>query len=74
MLGYPAFIEMLNQSDPAVRKAIETLDAGKSPIDIKLENKEAKDSLVSKLGHSILPGEIAMPASYAEYGAGIVYV
>ncbi len=74
VLGYPAFIEMLNQSDPAVRKAIETLDAGKSPIDIKLENKEAKDSLVSKLGHSILPGEIAMPASYAEYGAGIVYV
>ncbi len=58
VLGYPAFIEMLNQSDPAVRKAIATLE----------------DSLVSKLGHSILPGEIAMPASYAEYGAGIVYV
>ena len=37
VLGYPAFIEMLNQSDPAVNKAVEALEQGKSPVDIKME-------------------------------------
>ena len=39
VLGYPAFIEMLNQSDPAVNKAVEALEQGKSPVDIKMEKE-----------------------------------
>lgn len=39
VLGYPAFIEMLNQSDPAVNKAVEALEQGKSPADIKMEKE-----------------------------------
>lgn len=38
VLGYPAFIEMLNVSDPAVIKAIEALEDGLSPVNIL--NKE----------------------------------
>lgn len=45
VLGYPAFIEMLNQSDPAVNKAVEALEQGKSPVDIKMEKEtESKQS------------------------------
>lgn len=58
VLGYPAFIEMLNQSDPAVRKAIEVLNAGESPIDIKLDKKELKnekDSLTSSVDGIFFP-------------------
>jgi carboxyl-terminal processing protease len=39
VLGYPAFIELLNESDPAVKAALEALETGKSPVDIKLEKK-----------------------------------
>ena len=42
VLGYPAFIELLNQSDPAVKKAIKVLDAGESPVDIKIDREEEK--------------------------------
>ncbi|MDE6336586.1 MAG: S41 family peptidase [Muribaculaceae bacterium] len=52
VLGYPAFIEMLNESDPAVKEAIKALENGKSPIDIKLENK--KDSLTSYIDRNDL--------------------
>lgn len=45
VLGYPAFIELLNQSDTAVKEAIKALEEGKSPTDIKLEHK--RDSLIS---------------------------
>lgn len=37
IIGYPAFIELLNEDDKAVNKAFELLQEGKSPIDIKLE-------------------------------------
>lgn len=37
VLGYPAFIELLNEDDKAVNKAFELLQQGKSPVDIKLE-------------------------------------
>ena len=40
VLGYPAFIEMLNQTDPAVKKAVESLETGASPIDIKASEEE----------------------------------
>ena len=39
VLGYQAFIELLNESDPAVKEAIKALETGKSPVDIKLESK-----------------------------------
>ena len=35
VLGYSSFVEMLNENDPVVRKAVETLDAGLSPVNIK---------------------------------------
>lgn len=37
IIGYPAFIELLNEDDKAVNKALELLQEGKSPVDIKLE-------------------------------------
>ncbi len=37
IIGYPAFIELLNEDDKAVNKALELLQEGKSPIDIKLD-------------------------------------
>ena len=40
VLGYPAFIELLNENDTAVLKAIEMLENGKSPIEIKKDNNE----------------------------------
>lgn len=43
VLGYPAFIEMLNHSDPTVKRAVEALDKGESPIDIKLKD-DGKDA------------------------------
>ncbi len=48
VLGYPAFIELLNESDSAVKEAVKALENGKSPIDIKLEHKP--DSLISRSG------------------------
>ena len=39
VLGYQAFIELLNESDPAVKEAIKALETGNSPVDIKLESK-----------------------------------
>lgn len=32
VLGYPAFIEMLNETDPTVNQALRSLEAGESPI------------------------------------------
>lgn len=40
VLGYPAFIEMLNQTDPAVIEATKALINGESPIDIYPEKEE----------------------------------
>lgn len=37
VLGYPAFIEMLNESDDAVINALDQLNEGNSPIDIQEE-------------------------------------
>lgn len=42
VLGYPAFIELLNQQDPTVLKAVEALENGKSPVDLKLEKEDTK--------------------------------
>lgn len=39
VLGYPAFIRLLNEDDKAVKKALELLESGKSPIDIKIEKE-----------------------------------
>lgn len=36
VLGYPAFIRLLNEDDPTVLKALEALKNGDSPTDIKL--------------------------------------
>lgn len=35
VLGYPAFIEILNQTDPLVNKAVQSLEEGKSPVNVK---------------------------------------
>lgn len=40
VLGYPAFIEMLNRNDSTVLKAHEALVSGKSPVDIKPDDNE----------------------------------
>lgn len=40
-LGYEAFIEMLNESDPVVNRAVKALDSGESPIFIR-ENSPTK--------------------------------
>ena len=40
VLGYPAFIEMLNRNDSTVLKAHEALISGKSPVDIKPDDNE----------------------------------
>lgn len=40
VLGYPAFIEMLNRNDSAVKEAYEALCTGKSPVVIKPEENE----------------------------------
>ncbi|MBD5310474.1 MAG: S41 family peptidase [Bacteroides sp.] len=42
VLGYPAFIELLNKHDSAVNKAIETLSNGGSPVSIKPEEPSTK--------------------------------
>ncbi|MDE5975280.1 MAG: peptidase S41, partial [Muribaculaceae bacterium] len=39
VLGYPAFIQLLNEQDVAVKKGMETLKDGKSPVVIKNEPK-----------------------------------
>lgn len=45
VLGYPAFIEMLNENDPTVRQALKSLQAGDSPVLIlpPEEDPSAKD-------------------------------
>lgn len=43
VLGYPAFIEMLNKKDTAVLKAYEVLINGDSPIDIRLESNDKEE-------------------------------
>ncbi len=42
VLGYPAFIQMLNENDPTVIKGYETLKNGKSPVDIQPETTADK--------------------------------
>lgn len=63
VLGYPAFIEMLNHSDPAVKRAVDALDKGESPIDIKLKD-DGKD--VEKKGKTaLLDGvDLYLPAGF----------
>lgn len=39
VLGYPAFIELLNQNDNAVNTALQQLEEGKSPVNIQKEEK-----------------------------------
>lgn len=39
VLGYPAFIELLNEEDNVVLKAIELLEEGKSPTDVKVDKE-----------------------------------
>lgn len=40
VLGYPAFIEILNRNDSAVKEAYDALVTGKSPVNIKPEDNE----------------------------------
>lgn len=40
VVGYPAFIEMLNRDDVTVEKALEMLKEGKSPINIPNDSKD----------------------------------
>ncbi len=48
VLGYDSFIEMLNEKDPVVKRALEALDSGESPvfingmIDIKKDTRKKK--------------------------------
>lgn len=35
LIGFNSFLEILNQKDPTVLKAVKILDEGKSPVDIK---------------------------------------
>lgn len=35
VIGYPAFIKKLNEDDVSVKKAVELLESGKSPVNIK---------------------------------------
>lgn len=39
VLGYPAFIELLNEQDKVVQKAVDVFVEGQSPVDIKAEDK-----------------------------------
>lgn len=67
VLGYPAFIEMLNQNDPAVKKALDALEDGSSPTDIKLVKDEKKSGdLTSRL---LLPDCFSLDSGnwYAEF-------
>ncbi|MDE6443084.1 MAG: S41 family peptidase [Muribaculaceae bacterium] len=42
VLGYPAFIELLNENDTAVKRAYETLKNGKSPISVPPDKVKEK--------------------------------
>lgn len=42
VLGYPAYIEVLNQSDPTVARALKALENGESPLDIKPDKTKEK--------------------------------
>ena len=35
LIGFNSFLEILNQKDPTVLRAVKILDEGKSPVDIK---------------------------------------
>lgn len=47
VLGYPAFIQMLNETDPAVKRAVKALDDGESPKDIRMP-ENGKQAVVEK--------------------------
>ena len=63
VLGYPAFIEMLNHSDPAVKRAVEALENGESPLDIKLKDS-GKGSSKKGTTASIYGLDFYMPAAF----------
>lgn len=63
VLGYPAFIEMLNHSDPAVKRAVEALENGESPLDIKLKDS-GKCSSKKGTTASIYGLDLYIPAAF----------
>lgn len=63
VLGYPAFIEMLNHSDPAVKRAVEALENGESALDIKLKDS-GKGSSKKGTTASIYGLDFYMPAAF----------
>jgi peptidase, S41 family len=63
VLGYPAFIEMLNHSDPAVKRAVEALENGESPLDIKLKDS-GKGSSKKGTTASIYGLDLYIPAAF----------
>ncbi|MCH5241354.1 MAG: S41 family peptidase [Muribaculaceae bacterium] len=40
VLGYPAFIELLNDNDKAVKNALQQINTGKSPVNLEKEDSE----------------------------------
>lgn len=46
VLGYPAFIRLLNEDDPAVKKAVESLMEGASPVNIQASEIDKADRQV----------------------------
>lgn len=63
VLGYPAFIEMLNHSDAAVKKAVDVLENGESPIDIKLKDDE-NDHKERKNTAGLLGVDLYLPVGF----------
>ncbi len=48
VLGYPAFIQMLNETDPTVIRAVDALGNGESPKDIRLPEGEREEATKTK--------------------------
>lgn len=48
VLGYPAFVEMLNENDATVREALRALEAGESPILILPPEEEFEEAAKAK--------------------------
>lgn len=51
VLGYPAFIRLLNEDDPAVNKAVESLIGGDSPVNIPVSGSDSVPAKGSAVKH-----------------------
>ena len=57
ILGYPAFIEMLNEGDVVVRRGFDLLNAGESPTVIRPASEDSSVSGNSKSGQGVKRGK-----------------